>query len=82
MILLAIKEESFTIISILKQFVVLHIPSALTQYIVVLAGLTVDEVPELINVPPQETVYQYQLAAVPRLPPVILKLEEEPLQIY
>ena len=37
-------------------------------------------VPAITNVPPQEPVYQFQLAPVPKLPPVIPSVDEEPLQ--
>ena len=39
------------------------------------------EVPLLISVPPQEPVYQTQLALVPKLPLVTVKVEVAPEQI-
>ena len=49
----------------------------------VIAGVTI-KLPEVepTNVPPQLTVYHFHNApSVPRLPPVVPKVEEEPEQI-
>ena len=45
------------------------------------AGLTVIALPFPADIPPQEELYQYQFAAVPKLPPVIPKIVELPSQI-
>jgi hypothetical protein len=74
-------DEVFTVIIVLTQFVVLQIFSALNQYVVVTVGLRTGFVPDIEYVPPQETVYQFQLAPVPILPPIIFNVEELPLQI-
>jgi hypothetical protein len=59
----------------------LHVPLAFTKYVVLLLGDTFILLPLSIGVPPQEPAYQYQLAAVPRLPPTTLMLVASPLQI-
>jgi hypothetical protein len=45
------------------------------------AGLSTGETPEINKVPPQEMVYQFQLAPFPRLPPEILRVEVLPRHI-
>ena len=44
-------------------------------------GLNTGAAPEITYVPPQEPEYQFQLAAVPRLPPLIPRVVEPPVQI-
>lgn len=46
-----------------------------------MAGLTTGATPENMYIPPHAWVYQSQLAPVPKLPPAILRVEAEPLQI-
>ena len=70
-------EVSFTVIILLTQIVVLHIPSALTKYSEVTDGLTVNAEPFPIDEPPQEPLYQYQSADVPKEPPFTLKVVEK-----
>ena len=48
---------------------------------VVIVGLKEGAFPEITEVPPQEAVYQFQLAPIPKEPPVILKDDELPWQI-
>jgi hypothetical protein len=61
--------------------VLLQVPSALTKYVVVAVGDTVMLVPVPAEVPPHDDVYHFQLAPVPRLPPLMLKVVFCPLQI-
>lgn len=75
-------DELLTPNSTDTQFVVLHNPSALTQYVVVTVGFTTGAAPDAATVPPQDTVYHTQFADVPKLPPVILRVEDASLQIY
>ena len=56
-------------------------PSALTKYSVVTVGLTVIVGPLLTKVPPQAPLYQFQIPAVPKEPPVIPRVVEALSQI-
>jgi len=74
--------SSFTIIVVLTVEVVLHVPSALTQYAVLAEGVTISE--ELSG--PAERVhkssrYHFQNAPVPGLPPCTVRVTESPGQI-
>ena len=71
----------FTVTVVVTHVVVLHIPSALAKYDVVIVGKTVILVPVPAMVPPHEAVYHLQDAPVPRLPPTTLKTVESPLHI-
>ena len=44
-------------------------------------GANAGDAPDITYVPPHEPVYQFQLAPVPRLPPVIPRVVFEPAQI-
>ena len=44
-------------------------------------GFRTGEFPEITNVPPHEPEYQFQLAPVPRLPPIIPRVVDKPSQI-
>ena len=44
-------------------------------------GVITGDCPEMMYAPPQDPVYQFQLAEVPRLPPVIPRLDCKPEQI-
>ena len=59
----------------------LQVPSALRKYVVVAAGATVTLLPVPTDVPPQLPLYHLQLAPVPRLPPLTLKVVFLPRQI-
>ena len=72
---------SFTVTKILRQVVVLQIPSALTKYESVICGVIWRDVPLPRNDPPQEVEYQNQSAAVPVIPPVIPVDVESPMHI-
>jgi hypothetical protein len=75
-------DEVVTKTVVLAQVVVRQGPSALTQYVVVPPGLTTGDEPEVKYVPVQETVYHFQVApSVPKLPPIIPRVEDEPEQI-
>ena len=60
------------------QAVLLHTPSALTKYVVVICGVTISDEPEPIDVPPHEVVYHFQEAPVPRVPPFTFKVTGVP----
>lgn len=61
---------------------VLHVPSALSQYVVVVVGDTTGEAPDIAYVPPQETVYHFHIApSVLRLPPVMFKVADVVVQM-
>ena len=66
---------------VLTQDVVLHEPSALTQYVVVTVGLCVIEAPELIKFTPQDPVYHFQSDPSPDNPPIIKIVDDEPEHI-
>jgi hypothetical protein len=75
-------EPVFTVIVTCAHAVVLHVPSALTKYVVVAAGVTFNVVVPLpIRVPPQLSEYQYQLAPDPSDPPDIVSVTFVPLHI-
>ena len=59
----------------------LQVPSALRKYVVVVAGTTVTLLPVPTDVPTQLPLYHLQLALVPRLPPLTLKVVFLPRQI-
>jgi hypothetical protein len=67
-----------TVRNTLTQDVVLHTPSALIKYSVEIVGLRMVVAPVTIYVPPQDDVYQNQLAPVPKLPPDTERVEDEP----
>ena len=62
-------DEEFTVIVREAQAVVLHVPSALTQYVVVEPGETPIELPVPISPLPQPLEYQFHEALVPNDPP-------------
>ena len=74
-----------TEIVIETQFVVLQDPSALTQYVVVTVGpglmYNEEEYPEITNVPPHDTSYQFHFAPVPLIPPTTIRLSGAPPHI-
>ncbi len=74
-------EVSCTVTVTLLQIVLLQVPSALRKYVVVAAGATVTLLPVPTDVPPQLPLYHLQLAPVPRLPPLTLKVVFLPRQI-
>ena len=75
-------EDELTTTVVLTQEVVPQTPSALSQYVVVLAGLTTGAAPEVKLVPAQEPIYHSHVApSEPKLPPFIPKVEGEPEQI-
>ena len=61
--------------------VLLQVPSALTKYVVLTVGATVMLAPVPANVPPHDVVYHFQLAPVPRLPPLTERVVFLPRQI-
>ena len=63
--------------------VLLQVPSARTKYVVVPAVVPVmfNEEPVFIAVPPQLPLYHFQLAPVPRLPPLTLNVVVLPRQM-
>ena len=63
------------------QFVVLHVLSARTKYVVVVVGFTVIELPDPTKVPPHEPEYQFHDAPVPSDPPETVNVVAVPLQI-
>jgi hypothetical protein len=71
-------ELEFIVNVTLVHNVVLHVPIALIQYVVVVVGVTTFEVPDPPDVPPHEPRYHNQLAPVPRLPPYKLRVDEPP----
>lgn len=71
-------DPLLTTIVTLAQRVVLHRPSALTKYFILVVGLCIIELPEPIKVPPQLPEYQIQLEFVPSDPPFTARVEEEP----
>jgi hypothetical protein len=73
-------EKVFTLMDLLAQAVVLQVPSARTKYVVVAEGVTLMLLPLPTAVPPQELLYHFQSALLPRLPPLTLRVTLEPLQ--
>ena len=74
-------EDELTTTVVLTQEEVPQVPSALSQYVVVLAGFTTGAAPEVVYVPPHELTYHFHVApSEPKLPPVIPRVEEEPEQ--
>ena len=71
----------FTITTTLTQLVVLQAPEAFTKYILVAAGIWKIVAPAPENPPLHAPEYQFHVAPVPRLPPVMLKVEEVPVHI-
>jgi hypothetical protein len=65
----------------LRQMVLLQVPSALTKYVVAEAGDTTTLLPVAMDVPPQLPLYHFQLAPVPRVPPLTLSVVDVPKQI-
>ena len=61
-------EFEYKGILILKHAVVLQVPIALTQYVVLTVGVLVIEVPVPVAPVPHEAEYQYQTAACPKTP--------------
>ena len=75
-------DNGLTVTVVLTHVVELQVPSALTQYVVVEAGLTAGAAPEVTYVPAQEVVYHFHVApSVLRLPPVIESVVEAPTHI-
>lgn len=74
-------ENACTISIELTQTVVLHVPSARTKYIVVVTGLSVGELPVPTSNEPHEPLYQFQVAPLPKVPPAVVNVTEEPWQI-
>ncbi len=74
-------ESVLTVTVVLAQPVVLQVPIALTKYVVVLDGDTLIEFPVPTNVPPQLPLYQFHVAPVPKLPPVTVRVVDDPLQM-
>jgi hypothetical protein len=74
-------ESVFTVTVTDAHEVVLHVPMALTKYVVLLPGETVTEFPVPTNVPPQLPLYQFHAAPVPKLPPLTVSVVELPLQM-
>lgn len=64
------------------QLVILHAPSARTQYVAVFVGFTEMVFPVANGVPPHEPVYQFHAAPVANEPPLILKLVLFPKHIF
>ncbi len=77
----AISEVSLIVTVTLLQMEVLQEPSALTKYVVLAVGDTVMLVPVPEDVPPHDDVYHFQLAPVPRLPPLTERVVFLPRQI-
>ena len=77
----AISEVSLIVTVTLLQMVLLQVPSALTKYVVLTDGATVMLAPVPANVPPHDVVYHFQLAPVPRLPPLTERVVFLPRQI-
>ena len=75
------EEEVFTVMAVLKQDVVLHVPSALTKYVVVIVGLITGVIPEITYATPHDEEYQYQFAFDPNEPPEASRVDVEPEQI-
>ena len=73
-------EKVFTLMDLLAQAVVLQVPSARTKYVAVAEGVTLMLLPLPTAVPPQELLYHFQSALLPRLPPLTLRVTLEPLQ--
>ena len=74
-------DVSFTVMVTLRHTLLLQVPSALTKYVVVTAGLMVKLLPVPTEVPPQLPLYHFQLADVPNVPPFTDKVVLLPLQI-
>jgi hypothetical protein len=74
-------DVSCTVTVTLLQMVLLQVPSALAKYVVVAVGDTVMLAPVPAEVPPHDDVYHFQLAPVPRLPPLTDSVVFLPLQI-
>jgi hypothetical protein len=74
-------DNWFTVTITLAHAVVLHNPSALTQYVVAIVGEITGLIPEVENNPPQVPVYQFQIAEVPAAPPENPSVDDWPLQI-
>jgi hypothetical protein len=73
-------EKVLTLMDLLVQAVVSQVPSARTKYVVVAEGVTLMLLPLPTAVPPQELLYHFQLALLPRPPPFTLRVTLEPLQ--
>jgi hypothetical protein len=80
-ILVAAVLKVFTLIDLFEQAVLLQVPSARTKYAVVAEGLTVMELPEPTELPPQVPVYHLHDALLPRLPPTTSRVTLVPKQI-
>ena len=70
-----------TVIEILTHAVVLHMPCALTKYVVEVVGLNIGDSPVATEVPPHEPLNQFNVAPIPGLPPIVLKVVVPPAQI-
>ena len=64
----------FTVTVTLAQVVVLQVPSALTKKVVVTFTLVTSDAPVPTAVPPQVPLYHLQVAPVPSVPPVTVKV--------
>jgi enoyl reductase-like protein len=62
-------ESLFTLMDLDTQLVTLQVPSARTKYKVVTEGETVIEAPVPAGIPPQDAMYHFHVALLPRLPP-------------
>lgn len=71
-------EAELVLIVMLWQAVVLQAPTAFTKYVVVDAGFTAMELPLPTAVPVQLPLNHCQLAPVPRLPPLTVRVVVEP----
>ncbi len=73
-------DKVLTLMDLLVQAVVSQVPSARTKYVVVAEGVTLILLPLPTAVPPQELLYHFQSALLPRLPPFTLRVTLEPMQ--
>jgi hypothetical protein len=74
-------ELSLTVTVTDLQTVLLHVPSARTKYVVVIAGDTVSKDPVVRIVPPQLPLYHFHEAPNPKLPPDTDKVVAFPTQM-
>ena len=73
-------ELVFIVINVLIQFVVLHVPSPLTQYTVFITGFTPKLLPVPRDVPPHEPENQCHVPPAPNKPPVTSNKVVDPEQ--
>ena len=74
-------DNVLTITVVLTHVVELQVPFAETKYVVVIVGVITGDDPDIIKLPPQDPVNQFQFAPVPKIPPVMINEEELPIQI-